>query len=467
MGFYLKKFNKFIVVVITISLISTLILGNIKFVFAEDYISPNKTIEDLEKLYNERKNTERGTYTHASWQYFQNALGMAKSVLEHREEVTQADIDWAYEYLATAVLEEHDGSEVDISALEEAYHTYKDVEQGNYNNISWRIFTEALEEARKMIYEYTYIEQHIVDRALYDLEEAYEGLEEGEPDISKLEEVYNQYKDLEQGNYNKGSWTYFQQALSWLNTLLTDPFERDYLTQARIEYELEYFLDIVNRLETGEPDLTELEQLFEDFKEKYEDIDPEEYFAYSDDVDLFESIMYYVPIYLYDEREYATHYETDELIGDIKYLMSLLEYEETTEDKNNDSNDKTNENEQLEDQINDSSNSQKNEEEINKNNNTNDGDKNITATERNKNNTNNHSNNADSTNSDRSEHIALNNNSFVPKNVQNTPLGKVLPITSTEHYNMLVLGILFVIEGIFLYLYFSLLKYLRRRFNLF
>ena len=69
--------------------------------------------------------------------------------LTYTDEADEESVEWVYEYLAIApaFLEEHDGSSVDLSALENAYNTYKNVKQENYNDISWKYFMNALEEA--------------------------------------------------------------------------------------------------------------------------------------------------------------------------------------------------------------------------------------------------------------------------------------------------------------------------------
>lgn len=472
----MKRVKRIVVAIITVVLIFGMLAGNITFVFAQSS-DLSVMIDDLEKLYNEKKEIKRGTYTHYSWAYFQDALQHAKQVLDHRDEADEEIVDWAYEYLATApaFLEEHDGSSVDLSALENAYNTYKNVKQENYNDVSWKHFTDALEEARKMLYEYEYILQIDVDRTLNSLETAYERLEEGEPDFTKLEETYNQYKDLEQGDYNLGSWSMFEQALRWIETLLTDPYERESATQWRIDYELEDFLMTVERLETGEPDLTELEQLFHQFKEEYKDINPEELLSSQDDIELFETIMYHVPLYLSDYREYATHYETEELILDIidlktKLTNSSVDEENSKEEEEDNPTQEGNDDSNEEDKITqDGNNGHGSKDELTSiQTDSKEEDDNTTKPSlQNKGNGNSDTNNNISKNLVTDKTDLDNNPSALNKNIQDSPLGQLLPNTSTNHYNMMVLGLIIIVEGIFLYLYFNFISFLRRRFNLF
>lgn len=463
----MRKTRKIISVIITIALVFSMIIGNITFVFAQESGSSVDTAE-LEELYNRYKDVERGTYSHGSWMYFKDALDFAYWVLYESEEITADMVDWAHVYLKSAypTLEEYDGSPVDFSALESAYNKYKDVKQENYNQASWNYFMDALEEARLMLYEYEFLHQRNIDSSLEILEEAHSGLEEGEPNFTQLEEVYNQYKDLEQGDYNQGSWSMFEQMLNWVKDLLTDPYERESATQSYIDSLLEELLMYFERLETGDPDLKGLEQLFDQFNQEYKDINPEKFLTNPGDIELFEYIISYVPFYLDDYREYATHYETDELIQSIKELQEKLT--KTNDDAN------PNPKEEEEDNPEQDGKSDPK------------GDEGDPAKEGNGGSKEEQDDPVQDDNSgseEKDNHLDSDSKTFQNQATDKNGLenrvdvsrktakeyvpDNLLPNTSTNNYNMMVLGLIFIVEGIFLYLYFNFLSFLRRRFNLF
>ena len=106
--------------------------------------------------------------------------------------------------------------DVDKTELTNLYNENKDLKQGNYTDESWEEFQAALENAKIVIDKADATEKDVND-ALQILKDAIQALVEKpvEPSIDKteLDKLYNEYKDMEQGNYTDKSWEEFQVAL--------------------------------------------------------------------------------------------------------------------------------------------------------------------------------------------------------------------------------------------------------------
>ena len=181
----------------------------------------------LRELYDSVKDVERNNYTEDSYAAFTRALDKAKSVL-NGEDVTQAEVDEAYDALQKAYGDlEESAPEVDRTSLENLYNLYKDTEQGDYTDDSYQAFRDAL-NAAKAVLDNEDVTQKDVDAALADLQEAYNALAEKQPDTpeadkTNLENLYNIYKDVEQGSYTEDSYQTFAKALESAKTVLDDP----------------------------------------------------------------------------------------------------------------------------------------------------------------------------------------------------------------------------------------------------
>ena len=177
----------------------------------------------LEELYNKVKDTENNNYTEKSWTNFINELENAKTVLD-TEDSTQDQVDKAVESLEKAFneLKENDPIIVDKSKLEELYNKVKDTENNNYTEKSWDNFINELENA-KAILDKEDVTQKEVDKAVKNLENAFNKLKENKPiivDKSKLEKLYNKVKDTENNNYTEESWANFKNELASAKNVL-------------------------------------------------------------------------------------------------------------------------------------------------------------------------------------------------------------------------------------------------------
>ena len=110
---------------------------------------------------------------------------------------------------------------MDYSGLQELYNAYKDIEQGNYTDLSWAEFQNALKDAENILTSQN-ADQSIVDSAKDALQKAYDGLEIIVVNKDALQEAVNVYEAAEQGNYTDESWSVFQDALQAAKDVLAD-----------------------------------------------------------------------------------------------------------------------------------------------------------------------------------------------------------------------------------------------------
>ena len=202
-----------------------------------------RKLQALKDLIAEYENLEQGNYTDESWKTFTDALAAAKATAE-KSDVTVEEIDSAMDELRVA----YNGLEVPagmvdtgkLKALVE--QCSKLTEQGNYTYDSWNKFTQALEAAKEVL-DKTDVTQEEVDQAYEALQTAYDGLAEytGPVDNSKLQELVNQYSEMEQGDYTDESWAAFQEALKEAERVLNDPnATQAEIDRARAELEKAY-----------------------------------------------------------------------------------------------------------------------------------------------------------------------------------------------------------------------------------
>lgn len=113
--------------------------------------------------------------------------------------------------------------EIDTTALQSAVDSAKALDADDYTEGSYADVKEALEAAEAMLADPT--SQEEVDAALAALTEAVNGLEE-KPDVEvskdALQNLYDQYKDTEQGSYTDESYAAFTEALENAAAVLAD-----------------------------------------------------------------------------------------------------------------------------------------------------------------------------------------------------------------------------------------------------
>ncbi|MCM1440573.1 MAG: endo-alpha-N-acetylgalactosaminidase family protein, partial [Roseburia sp.] len=124
-------------------------LSNARDVLEEDVVETVINFADLRNLYNEKANVENENYTNSTWQDFQDALDVAKSILTagtaDQDAIDAAKL--ALETAADALEKAMPVDEMDFTALEAAYAAAKDVQQGSYTADSWAKFETARDNA--------------------------------------------------------------------------------------------------------------------------------------------------------------------------------------------------------------------------------------------------------------------------------------------------------------------------------
>lgn len=179
--------------------------------------------EELKKLYDEHKDKEQGNYTEESWSNFVNALENAKKVIVD-ETAAQDEVEVAISQLEKAISElAEELPNVDKDKLQEAYNKYSKVDRGEFTQESWTRFKNALDNAYVILNRLD-VNQKETDDALNELNVSFESLtsESEVPSVDKTEltNLYNEYKDLQQGNYTDESWAQLQTALDNVKVVL-------------------------------------------------------------------------------------------------------------------------------------------------------------------------------------------------------------------------------------------------------
>ena len=191
---------------------------------------------ELQKLYDANSGKEQGNYTDESWKSFTTALEAAKAVLDNKA-ATEEQVAAATTALEKAVKglteKEPEPVPVDKSELQKLYDANSGKEQGNYTDESWKVFETALESA-KAVLDNANATEKMVQAAAEALKAAVAGLTEKavdpEPtptptpstpvDKTNLSKLYEQYKDMKQGNYTDASYKAFTTALEATKNVL-------------------------------------------------------------------------------------------------------------------------------------------------------------------------------------------------------------------------------------------------------
>ena len=118
---------------------------------------------------------------------------------------------------------------VNKDALRDLYNLYKDMTQGNYTNSTWENFTKALDHAKDVLDD-SKATQEQVNNAKQTLQDAFDLLTE-RADTQKLQDLYDRYKDMEQGDYTDRTWDIFEKALNDAKHALAD----DNISQAEVD----------------------------------------------------------------------------------------------------------------------------------------------------------------------------------------------------------------------------------------
>ncbi len=213
-------------------------------------------LKALVARYQEIKKQGQGAYTDESWKIFIHALDAAEDILA-KENATQDEVNKSYSNLETA----YNGLEIrkpTIDSLKDLIAEYEKMEQGNYTDESWAVFTNAL-TAAKAVAEKPDATSEEIEQAEDALRAAYNALKvvEGAVDNGKLKALVALYRDIlaqGQGNYTNKSWAAFKNAMSAAEKLLTS----ETATQEEIDLAYENLKEARNELvESTEPEIPE------------------------------------------------------------------------------------------------------------------------------------------------------------------------------------------------------------------
>lgn len=158
-----------------------------------------------------------GDYTASSYAAFQTALAAAKEQLA--TPTSQDDVD-----AALAALRSARGALVSIADLSDYYEENQEYTEDAYTADSYAAYKEALAAAQEVLADADATQEE-VDQALETLQAAVDGLTlKPDVEVSKeaLQSLYDEYKDMEQGNYTDESFNALQEALENAAAVLAD-----------------------------------------------------------------------------------------------------------------------------------------------------------------------------------------------------------------------------------------------------
>ncbi|MED3739008.1 discoidin domain-containing protein [Virgibacillus pantothenticus] len=216
--------------------------------------------EELKSIIDDSLQREESNYTEASWKVFAQALEEAKNVLAD-EKATQDEVDKAAKALTKAI--EQLEQKVDKSILEEVIVEAETKTESNYTEASWKVFAQALEEAKNVLADEK-ATQDEVDKAAEALTKAIEQLEQ-KVDKSILEEVIVEAETKTESNYTEASWKFFTQALEEAKNVLAD----EKATQDEVDDVFAALTKAMDQL-TEKVDKSVLEEIIEEAEVKKE-----------------------------------------------------------------------------------------------------------------------------------------------------------------------------------------------------
>ena len=163
--------------------------------------------------------------------YAQGTITLEKQAVVTITIKKAASDDPIVSWISVSGQEAPESKPVDKSELQNLYDANSGKEQGNYTDESWKFFETALESA-KAVLDNANATEKMVQAAAEALKAAVDGLTEKtvnpEPtptpstkvDKTNLSNLYEQYKDMKQGNYTDASYKAFTTALEAAKTVL-------------------------------------------------------------------------------------------------------------------------------------------------------------------------------------------------------------------------------------------------------
>ncbi len=195
--------------------------GNLLLTVATDFTALQDQFDEAEAL-------EQGNYPDGLWNTFVAARAAAKALLDNRDGVSQTEVDDALAELIAAqdALAHYDS--LDLTELQELYDELKDVTQDAYADDLWAYFAAARDAAQAMLDNPGTATQAEVDATTDALLEAYLNMVLGSESLRDvLQQLYDEVKDLEQGEYPDELWDFFAEARDLAKDVLDNPNATD------------------------------------------------------------------------------------------------------------------------------------------------------------------------------------------------------------------------------------------------
>lgn len=207
--------------------------------------------DQLEVLLEEAKQKQEEDYTPDTWKLFLDAYQKAQVVFSD-EQASQAQVDQALTSLKAGfslLKEKEDESQtIDKTELKEAIDKANSLDENAYTSESWKALQEVFQNANN-VYNDTSASKEVVLKAKEDLLAAIQALVHSEKpsvDISRLQEVIEQAKQLQFNLYTPESWAVLEEKLAQANQVLIDAQRTEKSVQEAMDALMKSIVELVS-----------------------------------------------------------------------------------------------------------------------------------------------------------------------------------------------------------------------------
>lgn len=207
--------------------------------------------DQLEALLEEAKQKQEEDYTPDTWKLFLDAYQKAQVVFSD-EQASQAQVDQALTSLKAGfalLKEKEDESQtIDKTELKEAIDKASSLDENAYTPESWKTLQEVFQNANN-VYNDTSASKEVVLKAKEDLLAAMQALVHSEKpsiDISRLQEVIEQAKQLQSNLYTPESWAVLEEKLAQANQVLIDAQKTEKSVQGAMDALMKSIVELVS-----------------------------------------------------------------------------------------------------------------------------------------------------------------------------------------------------------------------------
>ncbi len=192
-----------------------------------DFNELNKAIEEIES-----ENLQKEDYELVSWKAFEESLEKAK-VVKNNKNATQEEVNRAKNELLLSRI----ALKVDKEALTVLYESHKDIDQTKYTGESYKVFKNAMTNAKVVIDDQQATTKQVQD-AVKQLQKAIKALEEVKVvDKTALKEAIGLANTYEADKYTESSWNILLEKINVGTKIMNDATveNQSVVDQAKVE----------------------------------------------------------------------------------------------------------------------------------------------------------------------------------------------------------------------------------------